>query len=282
MFSALWLHTSFQPMDLLGFACILATVFLLAGKDEQATQPPPMRSQLCRLRQRSRKTIFLKQEKSIPHRGCSFLLHCGTAGSFGRKLIPRTVPRRRSRRIHCRALQGACRSSTFPPRRSSCPRPGTPGPPGPGPAATSFNTKRAVRFILKTSFVLHKGNAPLAFQYTGFTWKIQSLFQIFPAGASISPSWARSPASTVRVRDEVDTHGRVFKTDAVHLLVVGQGSVHIVGLKGQVELVLSQVIGLGMALEPGQLQQVLPQSVSQKDNGEVLCLLPADLLQARA
>lgn len=40
VFSALWLHTSFQPMDLLGFACILATVFLLAGKDERAAQPP--------------------------------------------------------------------------------------------------------------------------------------------------------------------------------------------------------------------------------------------------
>ena len=40
VFSALWLHTSFQPMDLLGFVCILATVFLLAGKDERAAQPP--------------------------------------------------------------------------------------------------------------------------------------------------------------------------------------------------------------------------------------------------
>ena len=40
VFSALWLHTAFQPMDLVGFVCILATVFLLAGKDERAAQPP--------------------------------------------------------------------------------------------------------------------------------------------------------------------------------------------------------------------------------------------------
>ena len=33
--SVVWLHTSFLLMDLLGFVCILATVFLLAKKKEE-------------------------------------------------------------------------------------------------------------------------------------------------------------------------------------------------------------------------------------------------------
>ena len=33
--SVFWLHTSFQPIDLVGFLCVLATIFLLAKKTEE-------------------------------------------------------------------------------------------------------------------------------------------------------------------------------------------------------------------------------------------------------
>lgn len=35
LFAVLWLHTQFQPIDLLGFACILSTIFLLAYRKTQ-------------------------------------------------------------------------------------------------------------------------------------------------------------------------------------------------------------------------------------------------------
>ena len=41
VFSFLWLGTSFQLIDLAGFLCILATVFLLAGKDDRANADTP-------------------------------------------------------------------------------------------------------------------------------------------------------------------------------------------------------------------------------------------------
>lgn len=36
LFSVLWLKTDFQPIDLIGFVCIMATVFLLSKKEEAA------------------------------------------------------------------------------------------------------------------------------------------------------------------------------------------------------------------------------------------------------
>ena len=33
VFSAVWLHTAFTIPDLIGFACIIATIFLLAKSD---------------------------------------------------------------------------------------------------------------------------------------------------------------------------------------------------------------------------------------------------------
>lgn len=36
LFSVFWLHTQFQWIDLVGFVCILATVFLLAKKEQRS------------------------------------------------------------------------------------------------------------------------------------------------------------------------------------------------------------------------------------------------------
>ncbi len=39
--SVFWLHTSFQPIDLVGFLCILATIFLLAKKKGEPERTMP-------------------------------------------------------------------------------------------------------------------------------------------------------------------------------------------------------------------------------------------------
>ena len=47
---------------------------------------------------------------------------------------------------------------------------------------------------------------------------------------------------SVRIIDEVNPHFRIFKTDAAHLRVLFVGGLHVVGDKGQMDLVVPKII----------------------------------------
>ena len=63
--------------------------------------------------------------------------------------------------------------------------------------------------------------------------------------------------------------------------MLGKGRVKVVGAEGQVELVLPQVVGLGMLLQLRQLQLVVALGVGEVDDGESVALDAAILLQAQ-
>ena len=87
----------------------------------------------------------------------------------------------------------------------------------------------------------------------------------------------------VGVADEIDAHGGIFEADAAHFLVLGVGRLVILGLQGQMEFTLAQIVLLRMVPKPGELQTEVCFAVSQKDNDEaaVVRLFPADGLQAQ-
>ena len=57
------------------------------------------------------------------------------------------------------------------------------------------------------------------------------------------------------------------------------GGVDVVGLEGQVELVVPQVVGLGAVPQPGELQGVGGVAVAQIDNGKIRVFDAAHLPQ---
>lgn len=69
----------------------------------------------------------------------------------------------------------------------------------------------------------------------------------FPGGHDLQPV-------AVRVRDEIDAHGLVFKADTAHLLVQSVSGRIIVHGERQMELVFTQVVGFGAVRQPCQLQ----------------------------
>lgn len=87
----------------------------------------------------------------------------------------------------------------------------------------------------------------------------------------------------VGIGDEVDPHGRVFKADAAHVLVLLVQLLVLIGVEGQVELALAQVVGLLAVPQPGQLQLKLGEAVPQvhQTEGAVLGVLHPYGLQAQ-
>ena len=77
----------------------------------------------------------------------------------------------------------------------------------------------------------------------------------------------------VRVGDEVNTHGRIFVANAAHFLVELVGGIKVVGAKCQMELTLAQIIGLGMILQPGQLQLKAALGIAQVDDNKAVAVL---------
>lgn len=59
----------------------------------------------------------------------------------------------------------------------------------------------------------------------------------------------------VRIFDKIDPHIRIFITDAVHILMFFVGGIHIVRGKGQVDLIVTQIIVIRLPItKPGKLQ----------------------------
>lgn len=72
----------------------------------------------------------------------------------------------------------------------------------------------------------------------------------------------------IGILNEVDAHLLILKGDAAHGLVFGEGSGVVVGLEGEVELLIAEVVRLGTVAHPGQLQQVFAAAVGEVDDDE--------------
>ena len=58
----------------------------------------------------------------------------------------------------------------------------------------------------------------------------------------------------IRVRDEVYTHFFIFVADTAHLFVQGVRGLKILSGKGDMNLVVCQIVGFPAVFEPGDLQ----------------------------
>ena len=72
----------------------------------------------------------------------------------------------------------------------------------------------------------------------------------------------------VRVGDEINAHGGVFKLDAAHLLVLFVRGSHIRRRHGEVIFELAEIIGLGAVAQPGELQLEIGLAVAEVDELE--------------
>ena len=70
----------------------------------------------------------------------------------------------------------------------------------------------------------------------------------------------------IRIGDKINPHGRIFKADTAHLLMLFMGSLIVIGPQCQMELALAQIILLGMIPQPCQFQAEIRFSVSQIDD----------------
>ena len=104
---------------------------------------------------------------------------------------------------------------------------------------------------------------------------VRSIF-LFMLGHDLDPI-------AIGIGDEVDPHGRVFKADAAHVLVLLVQLLVLIGVEGQVELALAQVVGLLAVPQPGQLQLKLGETVPQvhQTEGAVLGVLHPHRLQTQ-
>ena len=66
--------------------------------------------------------------------------------------------------------------------------------------------------------------------------------------------WQNLQPVAIRVFNEIDAHGFIFKANAAHLLVLFVRFLKIIRLKCQMEFTLSQVVSLGVVFQPGKLQ----------------------------
>ena len=94
---------------------------------------------------------------------------------------------------------------------------------------------------------------------------IRQLLVIPPLAVCLSRVWGLSAFESfvrgddfepvaVRVLDEINAHGRIFKADAAHGGVLLMGGFVVIRLEGQVELALAQVVSAGVVAQPGELQ----------------------------
>ena len=74
----------------------------------------------------------------------------------------------------------------------------------------------------------------------------------------------------IRVLDEVNAHGGVLVADDAHLAVQLVGGLKILRPEGQVEFAFAQIVGLGVVLEPGELQLEIRLLVAYEDDGEAV------------
>ena len=75
---------------------------------------------------------------------------------------------------------------------------------------------------------------------------------------------------SIRVGDEINAHGRIFKADAAHFLMKLVGFFEILRAEGQVELAFAQVIAFRMILQPGQFQLKIAPVITHIDDDETL------------
>ena len=66
--------------------------------------------------------------------------------------------------------------------------------------------------------------------------------------------WQNLQPVAIRVFNEIDAHGFIFKANAAHLLMLFVRFFKIIRLKCQMEFTLSQVVSLGVVFQPGKLQ----------------------------
>ena len=94
---------------------------------------------------------------------------------------------------------------------------------------------------------------------------IRQLLVIPPLAVCLSRVWGLSAFESfvwgddfepvaVRVLDEINAHGRIFKADAAHGGVLLMGGFVVIRLESQVELALAQVVSAGVVAQPGELQ----------------------------
>ena len=83
---------------------------------------------------------------------------------------------------------------------------------------------------------------------------------------------------TVRIGDEVDTHGRVFVADTAHFFVKLVSGFKILGGEGKVEFAFTQIIGLRVIIQPSQFQFEVAILVGQIDDDESVTVDPPYLL----
>lgn len=74
----------------------------------------------------------------------------------------------------------------------------------------------------------------------------------------------------IRVGDEIDTHSGIFKADAAHFFMQTVGSFEVVRAEGQMELALTQIIGLGVVFQPGQFQFKIALVIAHIDNNKAV------------
>ena len=81
----------------------------------------------------------------------------------------------------------------------------------------------------------------------------------------------------VRIRDEIDSHRRIFKADAAHLFVEFMCCFKIICAESEMEFTVTQIIGAVEISQPGQLQFEICGFVSEiyDNKGAILCVDPS-------
>lgn len=72
----------------------------------------------------------------------------------------------------------------------------------------------------------------------------------------------------IRVGHKINSHIGIFITDATHLLMAGMGGGVVVDLKGQVEFVVPEIVGLCAVAQPGQFELMGAAAVFKVDDDE--------------